>query len=196
MRSKSKHEARGRKLAVVGFAMVVIVGCGGSGETSPTVTGSSSVPVDATGTTGQVGDPGTSSTGSPTASDLDPCEILTLEDVQQEFPENVQVLTSDWDGCLWDSLRSDYKPLTLEVIEAEAEPTGWEPRPIEIAGADWAVVRVDTNETTYEKVFDVLAGGPKGTAHLVPWGDLDGLELGTPEYEALVRLLQIAYDRL
>jgi hypothetical protein len=194
MRSKSRYESRRRKLALVSLAMVVIVGCGGSGETSPTVT--ASVPVDATGTTGQVGGPGTSSTGSPTASDLEPCEILTLEDVQEEFPENVQVLASDVDGCLWDSLRSDYKPLTLEVIEAEAEPTGWEPRPIEIAGADWAVVRVDTNETTYEKVLDVLAGGPDGTAHLVPWGDLEGLELGTPEYEALLRLLQIAYDRL
>lgn len=100
----------------------------------------------------------------------DPGRVLTLEEIQQEFPENTQVLSSDVDGCLWDSVRIDFQPIALEMLERDAEPTGWEVSPIDISGADWAVVEID------------------------PWADRDEMLFGSDGHESLLTLLQADRD--
>jgi len=173
--------------------IVLLAACGGSGaeETGEPGDTSTTNGVVVSVTTGAETSPG----GEPLLPE-DPCQVLTLEDVQAEFPENTQVVSSDEDGCLWDTIRIDFKPLTLEIIEGEADPTGWDPRPIDVPGAEWAVVRIDTNVTEFERVFDVFAGGPAGTVHLIPWAERDDMELNSPEYDSLLELLRVAWDRL
>lgn len=195
----NKTKERPTGLAVALMLALVVVSC--AGETGTANTGVTDSEVDVDSTTADVDSTttteDTTAAGEPVASDQDPCTILMVDEINQVFPGNSDPVTAEGTGCLYDGLRIDLRPLTLEVIEAEEEPTGWEVRPIDIDGADWAVVRIDTNVTDHEKVLDVIAGGANGTVHLIP-AELSGEDvvLGSPVYEGLVDLLQTAFERL
>jgi hypothetical protein len=175
---------------------LLVVACGGGAETTTTsvasqdTTSSDSPAGGAVTTTTE----GPAATDEPVASDADPCTILTVDKINVVFPGNDEPLAAEGDQCLYEGFVVDLGPITMEGLEAEEEPTGWEIRPIEIDGADWAVARIDTNVTEYEKVLDVVAGGVTGTVHLVVQNA--DIEWGSPVYDGLVDLLQAAIGRL
>ena len=175
---------------------VIVVGCSGGAETETTA--ASDIGGDTDSTMAEVANTTTTeasaATGDPIVSDQDPCTILTIDEINEVFPGNDEPMAAEDLQCLFDGFFIDLQPLTLEMVEAEEEPTGWEVRPLEIDGADWAVVRIDTNVTEYEKVLDVIAGDPTGTVHLVVQNA--DIEFGSATYEGVVDLLEKAMGRL
>lgn len=193
MKTTNRPATRTR-VVTAALLLVALTACAAGEEsvdqtmTDPTE-GSTAPPGDNTGT----GTDSTSPAGDE-ASDLDPCTVLTVEEINSVFPGNDAPVSAEGTGCLYQGLRIDLAPLTLESIQAEEEPTGWEVRPMKIDGAEWAVARVDTNVTEYEKVLDVIARGPNATVHLIADFGTD-IEMGSPTYEGLVSLLQTAMNR-
>lgn len=174
---------------------LVVAACTGGVDTATT-----GAPSTASGETSMNTGAGTTTTGSPSVtdepvtSDADPCAVLTIDEINEVFPGNDEPLAAEGDQCLYEGFFVDLGPLTLETLEAEEEATGWEVRPIEIEGADWAVVRIDTNVTEFEKVLDVVAGGAGGTVHLVVQNA--DVEFESPAYQGLIGLLQTASGRV
>lgn len=197
MNENTTGATKKRSGLVLGIMMaVIVVGCSGGAETG--TTGASDTGVDTESTMADVVDTTTTgastATGDPVASDQDPCTILTIDEINQVFPGNDEPWAAEDQQCLFDGFFIDLQPLTLEMIEDQEEPTGWEVRPLEIEGADWAVFRIDTNVTDYEKVLDVIAGGPTGTVHIIVQNA--DIELGSATFEGVVGLLQTAMGRL
>jgi hypothetical protein len=157
----------------------------------------------------------------PVGAAVDPCSLLSIEELQTallelEGPAQPDPLNHQ---CIYASAFVKVGPVSREDVKLEHELFGLEPRPIEITGAEWAVLRIDTEEgkaleivdalpdeltgrgldqpgdgETLE-VFDVIATGASGTVTLAPTGDHHPA-LNSPEHEALIRLLRLAYSRL
>lgn len=198
MNEMELNRGRPSGLAVAVMLAVVLAACGGSGTETDTTAVDGTIAATSDSTTDGTMEPATTETTPATggqASDADPCTILTIDEINEVFPGNDEPLAAEGNQCMWEvSWYIDLGPVSLEGLEAEEEPTGWEIRPIEIDGADWAVVRIDTNVTEYEKVLDVAAGGANGSVRLVVQNA--DVEWGTPTYDGLVGLLQKAFGNL
>lgn len=157
----------------------------------------------------------------PVIADVDPCALLSLADLQSAFPQLSEPGFPDPTNhqCVFSEVFVQLSPMTREAMETEHELFGLEPRPIEVPGADWAVARIDRGDGAAMEivkalpeemtggagsgpgdgeaplVHDVIAVGPSGTLTLMPTGDSHPT-VDSAEYEALVHLLRLGYDRL
>jgi hypothetical protein len=157
----------------------------------------------------------------PVVSSVDPCSLLSIEELRTALPELNGVGQQDPANhmCIYSGIFVKTGPVTREELELEHDLFGLAPRAIEIADAEWAVLRIDTSEGKavavadalvgdlagdaleqsdeegVTTIFDVIASGPSGTVTLAPTGTSNP-PLDSARHEALVRLLELAYSRL
>ncbi|HEY4607441.1 MAG TPA: hypothetical protein VIH55_07300, partial [Acidimicrobiia bacterium] len=134
---------------------------------------------------------------------LDACAVLSLEEVETLSPTAVQPVAEDdistqfLHQCSYENafFLQLTPPQPAEYMETSASGFGLDIVVIEGVG-DWArafINQPNADFGTTDNVFMVAAGNGKGTVTLLPWGEI---HQGTPEYEVLIGLLELALERL
>lgn len=207
-----RHRPRASALAPITLvaSAVLLLGCDSEAGDRSAVGGADSQPVPESA----------ASTSSPVVADVDPCSLFSLEELRSALPhlEGPPFPDPTNHQCVYTGAFVQIAPLTRDEVELEHELFGFEPQVIEVPGSDWAVARIDRGDGEAMKmvqalpeeltegagkplepgkaeVHDLIAIGPFGTISLMPTGD-QPLAFGSPEYEALVRLLRLGYSRL
>lgn len=156
-----------------------------------------------TPTTGAVSDDGVDPADyTGPLPDIDPCKLLTIDEVKARFPEAVapsgpdQVPVPTFIQCSYGVLFLQvFAPTTPANFTSGSESFGIDV--IEVDGiGGWALALVNQPDPELEiedTVFNLVAGTPNGTVSIVPFFDV---KLGDPDYQALLELLQLAIDRL
>jgi hypothetical protein len=135
----------------------------------------------------------------PPATKVDPCTLLSLEEVQAVLPKTRGPLTQDPPNhqCVFfDGLFVQVGPMTHDDVKLDRELWKLEPVEIDVPGTDWAIARIDAEAATPREIHDLIAVGPAGTLSLVPTGGNDGISFGSADYEAMLDLLKAGYSRL
>jgi len=155
---------------------------------------------DLTPTTVAGGGPPTTAGALPA---VDPCTLLALAEVQAFKPETAAPAGPDdfdsgfFEQCTFVSALAIqiYAPGSPAFFTDGAEML--DVTILEIPGVgDWALAQINEPDPTFgieESVLLVAAGNSKGRVALVPWVEVFP---GTPEFDALVDLLELALSRL
>ena len=145
---------------------------------------------------------GSNTTAGP-LPDVDPCELLTLTEVQQLVPEATAPQGADdlptefFTQCSFGLALAIqvYGPGGPETFTDAAELLG--ATNVEISGiGDWAIAQVNVPEPEFgaeDYVLLVAAGNQRGRVAIVP---LVSVFPDTPEYQTLLSLLELALGRL
>jgi hypothetical protein len=193
--------------SVIALSGSAMFGCGSEKQGLPGAgNGGATVPHEAKG---------------PAVSSGDPCSLLSIEELRTALPELNGPAQPDPVNnlCIYSIAFVKTGPVSREDLELEHDLFGLAPRTIEVTGAEWAVLRIDTSEgkavdiadalvgeladvgvdqtdeDEVTTVFDVIATGPSGSVTIAPTGD-GHPPLNSAGHEALIRLLGLAYSRL
>lgn len=145
--------------------------------------------------------------GTPTTSgappEVDPCTLLTVAEVQHLAPE-VTAPTGPDDLPTSFFSQCTFAPAFALQVYAPGDPGFFTDAAdildltiVDLPGiGDWALAQVNQPDPTFgieETVVLVAAGNAQGMVALVPYG---GIFEGTPEFAALLELLELALNRL
>jgi hypothetical protein len=132
------------------------------------------------------------------------CVILSLDEVRTVFPQAGGGVTEDdisgpfYRQCTYTDgmFLSIQPPADPEFVESGAGALDTETLVIDGIGV-WARAFLNEGDPTFGitagSVFMLSAGNEKGTVNILPW--IDVIE-GTPEYQALLDLIELALSRL